>query len=137
MVYLLESQRISTKHRMFEVYFNIIEWGPNVYGIGEASRFYFQKSPADLNLKESLFLASIIPSPKKYRWKFDNQGNLKPFAVKKHDFVKNLMLRRGLISADDTIGYGMPLRLTGNAAHFIKEKDTIVIDSLDLEVFDF
>jgi membrane peptidoglycan carboxypeptidase len=32
------------QERMLEVYFNIIEWGPNVYGIGEASRFYFQKS---------------------------------------------------------------------------------------------
>ncbi len=137
LVYVLESQRISSKHRMFEVYFNIIEWGPNVYGIGEAAQFYFQKSPFDLSLKESLFLASIIPSPKRYRWKFDNQGNLKPFAVKKHNFIKNLMIRRGLIGSEDTIGYANPLRLTGRAAHFIQEKDTIVIDTLDIEDFDY
>jgi membrane peptidoglycan carboxypeptidase len=41
LVYILENNRI-VKERMLEVYFNIIEWGPNVYGIGEASRFYFQ-----------------------------------------------------------------------------------------------
>jgi membrane peptidoglycan carboxypeptidase len=40
-----ENNRIVSKERMLEVYFNIIEWGPNVYGIGEASRFYFQKNP--------------------------------------------------------------------------------------------
>ena len=45
LVYILENNRIVSKERMLEVYFNIIEWGPNVYGIGEASHFYFQKSP--------------------------------------------------------------------------------------------
>jgi membrane peptidoglycan carboxypeptidase len=43
LVYILENNRIVSKERMLEVYFNIIEWGPNVYGIGEASQFYFQK----------------------------------------------------------------------------------------------
>jgi membrane peptidoglycan carboxypeptidase len=43
LVYILENNRIVSKERMLEVYFNIIEWGPNVYGIGEASRFYFRK----------------------------------------------------------------------------------------------
>jgi membrane peptidoglycan carboxypeptidase len=40
---------------MLEVYFNIIEWGPNIYGIGEASQYYFQKQPAALNFNECLF----------------------------------------------------------------------------------
>jgi membrane peptidoglycan carboxypeptidase len=43
LVYILENNRIVSKERMLEVYFNIIEWGPNVYGIGEASQFYFKK----------------------------------------------------------------------------------------------
>ena len=43
LVYILENNRIASKERMLEVYFNIIEWGPNVYGIGEAAQFYFQK----------------------------------------------------------------------------------------------
>ena len=50
LVYILENNRIATKERMLEVYFNIIEWGPNIYGIGEAAHFYFQKRPADINL---------------------------------------------------------------------------------------
>jgi membrane peptidoglycan carboxypeptidase len=43
LVYILENNRIVSKERMLEVYFNIIEWGPNVYGI-EASRFTPEKS---------------------------------------------------------------------------------------------
>jgi hypothetical protein len=43
LVYILENNRIVSKERMLEVYFNIIEWGPNVYGIGEASRFTSRK----------------------------------------------------------------------------------------------
>ena len=56
LVYILENNRIVGRSRMLEVYFNIIEWGPNVYGIGEASQFYFQKSPSQLSLNECLFL---------------------------------------------------------------------------------
>ena len=54
LVYILENNRVVSKERMLEVYFNIIEWGPDVYGIGEASRFYFQKTPAELSLNECL-----------------------------------------------------------------------------------
>jgi membrane peptidoglycan carboxypeptidase len=49
---------------MLEVYFNIIEMGQNVYGIGEASRHYFGKTPAELPLVKVSFLANIVPKPK-------------------------------------------------------------------------
>jgi membrane peptidoglycan carboxypeptidase len=64
---------------MLEVYFNIIEWGPNIYGIGEASQYYFQKQPAALNFNECLFLARIIPSPRRFMSQFNDQGRLKDF----------------------------------------------------------
>src|SRR6185295_15378504 len=69
-VWLIENNRLSSKERMYEVYLNLIEWGPNVYGIGEASRFYFYKSPADLSLAESIFLAMIVPRPKGFKYNF-------------------------------------------------------------------
>jgi membrane peptidoglycan carboxypeptidase len=59
-VYLIENLGLVPKERMLEVYLNVIEWGPNVYGIGEASHFYFNKRPSQLTLQESLFLASVI-----------------------------------------------------------------------------
>lgn len=64
-VWLIERNRLISKERMFEIYLNIIEWGPGIYGIAEASRFYFNKEPINLTINESIFLASIIPSPKR------------------------------------------------------------------------
>lgn len=55
-----------TKKRILELYLNVVEWGPAVYGIGEASRHYFHKPPAALTLGESCLLAAILPSP--LRW---------------------------------------------------------------------
>jgi hypothetical protein len=135
LVYILENNRIASKERMLEVYFNVIEWGPNVYGIGEAAQFYFQKSPADLTLKECLFLATIVPKPKKFMWQFDNEGNLKSFAKQQQKFLSNLMLRRGLLIPEDTIGQSIPLQITGNAHSLLnlKAQDSITIDSLAVE----
>jgi len=55
-----------SKNRILELYLNVIEWGPGVYGVGMASRYYFRKSPAELDFFESILLASIIPSPTRY-----------------------------------------------------------------------
>ena len=135
LVYILENNRIASKERMLEVYFNIIEWGPNVYGIGEAAQFYFQKKPTDLTLQECLFLATIIPKPRKFMWQFDTEGRLKSFASQQQKFLGNLMLRRGILTPEDTIGQSIPLQLTGSAHSLLKLKvqDSIALDSLDVE----
>ena len=135
LVYILENNRIASKDRMLEVYFNIIEWGPNVYGIGEAAQFYFQKKPSDLTLKECLFLATIIPKPKRFMSEFDTEGKLKPFSVKQQKFLSNLMLRRGVLTPEDTIEQSIPLQLTGSAHSLLKLKvqDSISLDSLEVE----
>ena len=137
LVYILENNHISSKQRMLEVYFNVIEWGPNVYGIGEAANFYFSKKPADLTLKECLFLASIVPKPKKFMYEFNTDGFLKAIENKKQTFISNLMLRRGLIMPDDTIGQHIPMAITGNARSFLKfeVKDTIQVDTTLVEEF--
>jgi hypothetical protein len=140
LVYIIENNHITSKQRMLEVYFNIIEWGPNVYGIGEAAEFYFQKRPADLNVRECLFLATIIPKPKKFMWQFDQEGLQKSYATQQQAFLRNLMFRRGLLVPEDTIGLSSPITLTGRAHSLlnIKVKDTTVIDSMAVkEEFDF
>ena len=53
-VWLIENNRITSKQRMYEVYLNIIEWGPNIYGIKEASRFFFQQTSQPVNLSRKL-----------------------------------------------------------------------------------
>ncbi len=138
LVYIMENNRIVSKERMLEVYFNIIEWGPNVYGIGEAAPFYFQKSPAELTLNECLYLANIIPSPKKFMYQFNPEGNLKSYAISREQQLKSLMMRRGLIVSEDTINQ-LPIMITGNAKSYIeiKEENPAVIDSTNIDEFDF
>ncbi len=137
LVYILENNRIVSKERMLEVYFNIIEWGPNIYGIGEASHFYFQKNPADLTLKECLFLATIIPKPKGFMYRFDSVNQLKSFAYQQDVFLTRLMLRRNLINPSDTIGQNSPLIISGPAQFLLKNKSEskIEIDSTTIEDF--
>lgn len=140
LVYILENNRIASKERMLEVYFNIIEWGPNIYGIGEASRFYFQKSPSELSLNECIFLANIIPRPKGFMWQFNNEGNLKGFAQNKQKYLTDLMMRRGVLTADDTIYKSLPVNIIGPARSFlrIKVQDTTAVDSTQIsDEFDF
>jgi monofunctional biosynthetic peptidoglycan transglycosylase len=55
-----------TKRRILEVYLNVAELGPGVYGCGAASRRYFEKMPADLTEREAAQLAAGLPSPR--RW---------------------------------------------------------------------
>jgi hypothetical protein len=54
-----------TKEEILELYFNIVEFGPMLYGIGAAAEHYFNASPHDLSVAQSLFLTSILPAPKK------------------------------------------------------------------------
>lgn len=59
------------KSRLLEIYLNIIEWGPNLYGIGEASRHYFGVPAHSLSIQQAVFLATIIPNPVKYHSLFE------------------------------------------------------------------
>ena len=141
LVFMLENNRVVTKQRMLEVYFNIIEWGPDVYGIGEASQFYFQKKPIDLSLNECLFLANIIPSPRKFMNQFGGQGALSGRSVAKNNYITNIMLKRGLLNADDAAARYQNVNITGRARSFIHitkaVQDTIVQDSIPLIDDDF
>lgn len=105
-VWLIEEHRLVSKERMYEVYLNVIEWGRNVYGIGEASQYYFQKSPSQLNLGEGIFLASIVPRPKSGLYRFDYTGHLKPYITGYYGLIGDLMAQRGYTSSDSTRAYG-------------------------------
>lgn len=54
-----------TKERIMEVYLNIAEFGPSVYGIEAASQKYFKKSAKNLTRNQSALLATVLPSPLK------------------------------------------------------------------------
>ena len=53
------------KRRILEVYLNVAEFGPGVFGAGAASRHHFDKTPADLTPHEAALLAAVLPSPRR------------------------------------------------------------------------
>jgi monofunctional biosynthetic peptidoglycan transglycosylase len=54
------------KSRLLEIYLNIAEWGPGVFGIGAAAHHWFGKDARALTPKEAAFLASVIPNPVRF-----------------------------------------------------------------------
>ena len=62
--------RHMTKKEILALYVNVVEFGPRIYGIRKAAKYYFDKVPADLDPLECAFLASMLPNPKRYHYQF-------------------------------------------------------------------
>jgi monofunctional biosynthetic peptidoglycan transglycosylase len=65
------------KRRILEMYLNVIEYGPAIYGIRAASLHYFGQIPLDLTPAQAAFFASILPSPKTFHEHYE-KGALSP-----------------------------------------------------------
>lgn len=59
-------EQVFRKDEMMELYLNVIEFGPDVYGVTAAADYYFGRRPMELNVSEAFFLASLLPSPVRY-----------------------------------------------------------------------
>lgn len=79
-------ESVLTKNRILEIYLNVIEFGPGIIGIKEASRHYFKKKPSALLPKEAAFLAMMLPSPIRYYVSFKNR-KLTAFASERIDAI--------------------------------------------------
>ena len=62
----LEMELILSKNRILELYFNYVEFGKGVYGIGPAAKHYFKTSAYNLSTEQLTQLLIILPSPIKY-----------------------------------------------------------------------
>lgn len=65
--YTLLIETLWGKRRIMEVYLNVAEWAPGVYGAEAAARRWYGKSAADLTPREAARLAAILPSPRRYQ----------------------------------------------------------------------
>lgn len=130
-VWMLVNNKIMTKQRMLEVYFNMIEWGNDVYGIGEAARYYFGKTPGELNLGESIYLASIVPRPRKGLYAFMPDGSLNPRLTYYFNALGNLMVGHGLTVHRDSSFYGFyNVRLKESLRRQLHPNESSDIESL-------
>jgi monofunctional biosynthetic peptidoglycan transglycosylase len=55
------------KRRILEIYLNIAEFGPGIYGASAASHYYFGSSPARLTDPQAALLAAVLPNPRRMR----------------------------------------------------------------------
>lgn len=56
-----------SKQRILEMYLNVAEFGPGIYGVEAAARYYFHKPARALTWAESARLAAVLPNPYEYR----------------------------------------------------------------------
>ncbi|MBI1922234.1 MAG: transglycosylase domain-containing protein [Geobacter sp.] len=83
-----------TKGRIVELYLNVIELGPMVYGIGHGSRYYFGKHPSALTPRECSFLAAMLPGPRVAYNPYKNLGKV----LKRSNMILGLLRSKGVLS---------------------------------------
>ncbi|MBI0139354.1 monofunctional biosynthetic peptidoglycan transglycosylase [Bartonella sp. W8125] len=62
--YATVADAVLSKRRIMEIYLNIAEWGPGIYGAEAASRHFFKRSAKSLNPRQAAYLAVTLPNPK-------------------------------------------------------------------------
>ena len=91
----LELEVHFSKDEILEGYLNNINYGQGNYGIGNASRYYFNKEPLDLTLEEALILAGIPNSPEYYNPKANYD-----LSIKRAKMVGRSMVQNGYITQE-------------------------------------
>lgn len=84
-----------TKDRILELYLNVVELGPMVYGIGHGASYYFNKPASALTPRECAFLAAMLPGPRVAYNPYRNLGKV----VRRSDMILKLLRRKGVLSA--------------------------------------
>ena len=83
-----------SKERILELYLNIVELGPMVYGIGHGARYYFDKPADALTPRECAFLAAMLPGPQKVYNPYRHLDRV----LKRSDMVLRLLRGKGVLT---------------------------------------
>ncbi len=89
-----------SKEEILELYVNIIEFGPDLYGIRNAAMAYFGRPPSDLDLVESVFLAKLLPDPKD-RWVSYKKGEASERWMSVLHGAMAVLYKRGYITKEE------------------------------------
>ena len=90
-------EKTLTKKEILERYLNIVEFGKNIYGVKAAAQAYFKKSPSQLTVVESAFLALVLPNPVQYSKSYYKK-ELTPFVRKRLNEIVGNMFRYSRIN---------------------------------------
>lgn len=78
------------KKRILEVYINIAELGPRVYGAEAASKIFFNKAARELSRSEAALLAAVLPSPSRFSVKRPSE-----YVIKRREWIRKQMYQLG------------------------------------------
>ncbi len=95
----LQLEKTLTKDEILEKYLNVVEFGPDIYGVAKATQYYFGKAPADVDVLEGAWLAFVLPNPKQYSQSF-RKRELTRFARSRLQVIVRRMARYKRITAD-------------------------------------
>lgn len=109
-------EQVLTKGRILELYLNIVELGPMVYGIGHGARFYFNKPASDLTARECAFLAAMLPGPQKIYNPYRHLDRV----LKRSEMVLRLLRQRGVLTEGE---YRRAMTETPNVVGMQKKVD--------------
>lgn len=104
------------KDDMMELYLNIVEFGPDVYGVTQAADYYFGRRPEELNLAECLFLATLLPSPARY-------GKMREKGEPTEAWMKHLHTLMGIAQKNGKITQAELTEGLAQKIVFVKEGD--------------
>ncbi|NJD91247.1 MAG: transglycosylase [Geobacter sp.] len=93
----LRMEQELTKGRIIELYLNVVELGPMVYGVGHASRYYFGKPPALMTPRECAFLAAMLPGPRVAYNPYRNMAKV----LRRSDMILKLLKNSRVLSEDE------------------------------------
>jgi hypothetical protein len=86
-----------SKDELITLYLNVVEFAPEVFGIGDAARHYFDKTPAQMDPVEMVFLTRLLPAPR--RWgKQKGKGKVEKWYAKRMVRLLDLLTTRGHLS---------------------------------------
>ncbi|MCS6858257.1 MAG: transglycosylase domain-containing protein, partial [Sandaracinaceae bacterium] len=80
-----------TKQEILELYLNVIEYGPSLYGIKNAAAYYFGRAPHELTPAQAVFLATLLPNPIQVHEEVIQHGSVpSSFLRRMHRFANHL-----------------------------------------------
>lgn len=90
-----------SKNELLELYLNIAEFGPDIYGVAAASEAFFRKKPIEMNAAEGALLAVLLPSPKRYYYAIVENRNISKQKRKRLERILRDMYYEEFISETD------------------------------------
>lgn len=99
----LAMERSLSKRRIFELYLNVVEWGPGIYGAEAASESYFHHPASELNPYEAATLAGMLINPRRYA---PDRGSAR--LGRRRAIILARMLHAGYLTEDQYLSASTP-----------------------------